>query len=70
MIGAAALTWHDSIGQVSTAFNTGSTGDFVGWDGSMFNDPLDIKHEANQPIIWWTDNIERMILNQTTSYNI
>lgn len=46
--------------QVTTPANAGSTGDFVGWDNTMLNDPLMIRHDANQPIDWYTNAIQRM----------
>lgn len=45
-------------------------GDFVGWDNTVTNDPLMIKHEANQPIDWYTRAIHRMRLNPNASYHI
>jgi hypothetical protein len=51
--------------QVSTPANAGSTGDFVGWDNTMITDPLMIRHNANQPIQWWTNNALRMQLTPT-----
>ncbi len=51
--------------QVTTPANAGSTGDFVGWDNTMINDPLMIRHDANQPIDWYTDAIQRVTLSPT-----
>ena len=73
ILGVLILITGNGIGQVTTGGNVANaTSDFLGWDAtSLANDfPLNVKHEGNFPIIWWTDNIERMILNQTTSYNI
>lgn len=56
--------------QVTTPFNNGGTGDFVGWDNTMTNDPLQIRHDANQPIQWFTDAIQRMLLQETATYGI
>ncbi|MBX2980513.1 MAG: tail fiber domain-containing protein [Flavobacteriales bacterium] len=47
--------------------NPGTPGtDYVGWDNST-TVPLMIRHNANQPIGWFTDSIQRMRLNQTAS---
>ncbi len=51
--------------QVSTPFNFGVSGNFVGWDNSMTSDPLQIRHDANQPIEWYTDAIQRVTLSPT-----
>ena len=42
-----------TLAQVSTAFNFGVTGNYVGWDGFQ-TFPLTIKHEAQQPINFHT----------------
>ena len=49
--------------QVTTPANSGFSGDFVGWDNTMTTDALMIKHEANQPIEWYTNAVQRMLLN-------
>ncbi|MFZ1693408.1 MAG: tail fiber domain-containing protein [Flavobacteriales bacterium] len=49
--------------QVSTPANNGSTGDFVGWDNTMISDPLQIRHDANQSIDWYTNAIQRVRLS-------
>ncbi|MBK9148094.1 MAG: tail fiber domain-containing protein [Flavobacteriales bacterium] len=56
--------------QVSTPFNNGGAGDFVGWDATMTTDPLEIKHEANQPIFMHTDNVWRLWMNETATYGM
>lgn len=52
--------------QVSTPFNNpGSPGtDYVGWDNTT-TVPLQIRHDANQPIQWYTDATRRMLLSPT-----
>jgi hypothetical protein len=50
--------------QVTTNGNTSfMSSDFVGWDSSTLFD-LNIKHEGNFPIVFSTDNLERMRLNE------
>ena len=55
--------------QVSTPFNNGGIGDFVGWDNTN-GFPLEIRHDANQPIDWYTDSIQRMRLHPTQTTNL
>src|SRR5690554_2814812 len=44
--------------QVTTPFNNGAPGDYVGWNiGNNF--PLQIRHNANQPINIFTNNLMR-----------
>lgn len=44
--------------QVTTPFNNGAPGDYVGWNiGNNF--PLQIRHNANQPINFFTNNLMR-----------
>jgi len=54
--------------QVSTPFNFGAPGNYVGWNNAQLF-PLSIKHEGNQPINFYTNagagtfNNQRMIIN-------
>ncbi len=41
--------------------------DYVGWNGST-TIPLEVRHNGNQPIEFWTDSIQRVELNPTESY--
>lgn len=63
-IGAVLLTSGQVIGQASVPGNTGGPGDYLGWDINT-NVTLDIGHENNLNINWFTDNIYRMRLNPT-----
>ncbi len=36
----------------------------MGWDGTTLQ-PLEVRHDGNYPIQWWTDNIQRMRLTET-----
>ena len=52
--------------QVSVPNNQGNSGDFVGWDNTLTNNfPLEIRHDLNQPIEWYTDAVQRMVLRET-----
>lgn len=53
--------------QVSTPFNNGNSSHYVGWNGSQ-NFPLQIRHNGNHPINFFTDSLIRMKLNQTVNY--
>lgn len=60
-IGILALSNLNLNAQVSTAFNTGSSGNYVGWNsGQAF--PLLVKHEAAQPINFFTNNTQKMTI--------
>jgi hypothetical protein len=54
--------------QVSTPANFGSSGNFVGWDATMISDPLEIRHDADQPIRIYTDARWRLWMNETATY--
>lgn len=62
-IGALLLTSGQVVGQASVLGNAGVPGDYLGWNNTMINDPLMIRHDANQPIDWYTNLIQRMRLN-------
>lgn len=63
------LTVGSLHGQVTTPFNQiNQPGDFVGWDNTVTNDPLMIRHEANQPIEWYTNAIRRITLLPDATY--
>lgn len=55
--------------QVSTSSNAGGPTDYVGWNSSQ-NFPLQIRHNGNHPINFFTDNALRMKLNSNVSYDI
>jgi len=55
--------------QVSTGNNSPSLGDYVGCDGATLF-PLQVRHNANQSIQWWTDSIQRMQLWNRTNPTI
>ena len=43
--------------------------DYVGWNGST-TIPLEVRHNGNQPIEWYTDSLRRMHLMETDSYDV
>ena len=43
--------------------------DYVGWNGST-TIPLEVRHNGNQPIEWYTDSLRRMLLMETDSYDV
>lgn len=53
--------------QVTVPFNQANTAtDFVGWDNTVTNPPeLQIRHDENAPIEFWTDQVRRMWLSPT-----
>ena len=55
--------------QVTTAANAGGPTDYVGWNSAQAF-PLQIRHNGNQPINFFTDSTLRMKLNESVSYDI
>ncbi|MCW5898069.1 MAG: tail fiber domain-containing protein [Flavobacteriales bacterium] len=64
------LTMWPLNAQVTTPANSGFSGDFVGWDNTVTNDPLMIRHDANQPIEFYTHGLQRMRLYPTGTINV
>ncbi len=69
LFSGAAITAGQAVGQASVPGNSGGPTDYLGWDNTN-NFPLIIRHNANQPIEWYTDNTRRMRLQQTATYPI
>ena len=66
-VGALALAiavtgLENAYGQVSVASNNPPFGSYVGHIGANPN-PVEIRHNGNQPIEWYTDSIQRMRLS-------
>jgi hypothetical protein len=59
--------------QVSTGFNFGVAGDYVGWNAAQAF-PLNIRHNAAQPINFWTNGTQQMTIlpngQHHQSYNL
>ncbi|MCW5897971.1 MAG: hypothetical protein KIT10_01785 [Flavobacteriales bacterium] len=73
ILGALLLTTGKVAGQVTTANNVANAGtDFLGWDNTFpaNNFPLRVRHDLNQPIEFYTHNIQRMRLNHTVTYTL
>jgi len=49
--------------QVTTPFNQGGSGNFVGWDNTVA-EPLEVRHDGNFPIDFHTNLIHRMRLTR------
>lgn len=65
MIVAVGLIGFDQVqGQATVLGNGGGLGDYAGWDGGT-PIPLDIRHNGNEPIDFYTDSIQRMRLAPT-----
>ncbi len=68
---ACMLVLASSHAQVTTPANQPfGTGDFVGWDNTVTGDPLMIRHDADQPIQFFTDGLEQMRLLNPETYTI
>ena len=64
-LGALLLTTGKVVGQVSTGSNVAAFGtDFLGWNTNPANSliPLQVRHNLNQPIEWYTNGLQRMKL--------
>jgi hypothetical protein len=74
IIGMIMLLATISFAQVSTGSDNGLATDYVGWDNSMTGFPLNIKHELNQPIHFYTNagngtfNNQRMIIDRAPGH--
>lgn len=55
-----AIAGH-ALGQASVLGNTGLPGNYLGWDGGTMQ-ALEVRHNGNQPIQWYTDSLQRMQL--------
>lgn len=56
-------------GQASVLGNAGGPGDHLGWDNTN-TFPLDVRHDGNQPIDWYTNAIQRLTLRPDATYTI
>ncbi len=64
--GALVLGASHAQGQTSVLGNSGIATDFLGWDNIGPNNfPLQVRHDLNQPIDFYTNAIQRMRLNPT-----
>lgn len=64
VLALGVLALQSGRAQVTTANNSPASGAYVGCDG-FTTFPLEIRHNDNQPIQWWTDSIQRMQLYHT-----
>ena len=64
LCGVCLLTAQRVGAQATVPGTSGGVGDYSGWDGGT-TIPLEVRHNGNQPIQWWTDSIQRMQLYHT-----
>ncbi len=71
MMAACLLAFVHGHAQTSVLGNApiAPGADYVGWDGNT-NVPLMVRHNNNHRIEWYTDSIQRMQLNATTTDSI
>ena len=72
-MGALLLTTGEVVGQSTTPGNVaGGVNDFLGWDNTFpaNNFPLQVRHDLNQPIDFFTNALQRMRLNPTQNNTI
>ena len=68
--GALVLGASQAQGQATTLGNSGAPGEYLGWDAGTLQ-ALEVRHDGNWPIEWYTDATRRMLLNQTqTGQNV
>ncbi len=71
ILGALLAGSVDAAGQASVLGNSGTSSDFLGWDGTSSNNfALQVRHDLDQPIEWWTENARRMRLSFNETYGI
>ncbi|HMN05823.1 MAG TPA: hypothetical protein PKD45_08850 [Flavobacteriales bacterium] len=72
ILGALLLTTTVVVGQSTTPGNVaGGPGDFLGWENNPVNNfPLEIRHDLDQPIDFWTTQSFRARINPRISYPI
>jgi hypothetical protein len=74
LLNTIALLWllllsAGAFSQVSTLGNSGAATDYVGWDNAQ-PFPLQIRHNANQPMEFFTNSIQRIRLNHNVNYAV
>ena len=67
--GALVLSASQAQGQATILGHSGGTGDHLGWN-ALTPQALEVRHDGNWPIQWYTDAIQRMMLNPTVSTGI
>lgn len=63
-MGVLGLVTQQAFSQATQPDNNGGFGSFLGWNAGA-NQTLEVKNEANQPIEWYTDAVQRMRLMPT-----
>ena len=74
VLGALILAASHAQGQSSTLSHSGGPGDHLGWNAGTLQ-ALEVRHDGNQRIEWYTDALRRMSLypnvnNVVNSYTI
>ena len=64
LCGVCLLTAQRVGAQATVPGNLGGPGDYAGWNGTT-TIPLEVRHNGNQRIQWFTDSIQRMQLSPT-----
>ena len=71
ILGALLLSTGTVVSQVTTVGNVANTSnDFLGWDNTApaNNFPLEVRHDLDQPIQFWTSRYFRALINQKVTY--
>ena len=64
LCGVCLLTAQHAGAQATVPGNLGVPGAYSGWNGATVQ-PLEVRHNGNQPIQWFTDSLQRMLLTNT-----
>ncbi|MBX2973088.1 MAG: hypothetical protein KF797_08295 [Flavobacteriales bacterium] len=68
-VGVCLLWTGQVVGQASVVGHAGAVTDYLGWN-NLQGFPLQIRHDNNQQIQFFTNNVRRMQLLPTESYTI
>jgi len=64
IVAVGLVGFSQAHGQASVLGHAGGPGDHLGWDNTN-GFPLEVRHDGNQPIEWYTDALRRMLLHPT-----
>ena len=66
LLGAMLMLAGNAVGQATIVGNGGGPGNYLGWDSGTLL-ALEVRHNGNDPIQWYTDSLRRMQLYPNVS---
>ncbi|HRO40661.1 MAG TPA: hypothetical protein PLV70_15095 [Flavobacteriales bacterium] len=69
LMGAMTVIAGHGFAQCDVTNHNGGFGYYLGWN-ALANQTLEVKNEANKPIEWYTNNVQRMRLSYNETYGI